>query len=88
MTKRTYAVWWQEGDGPRHAGKAGIGPLHMLLSGNSRGRLALALDDIATVEYGRGELEIVRRRGLPLRVGNLDGPGALLELWDALLRAA
>jgi hypothetical protein len=88
MRRRTYAIWWQEGDGPRHAGKVDVGPLHVLLSGNGRGRLALALGEIAAVEYGGGELEIARREGLPLRVGNLDGPGALLELRDALRRAA
>src|SRR5947207_610949 len=88
MKRRSYAVWWQEGDTRRHAGKADVGPLHMLLSGNGCGRLAVPLDEIAGVDYRRGELEIRPRSGLPLRVGNLDGPGMLLELRDALRRAA
>jgi hypothetical protein len=83
MHRRSYAVWWYEGDGPRHAGKLELGPLHLLLS-NGSARIALALDEIVAVDYERGELRITSRRGPPLRVGNLDGPGVLLELGDAL----
>jgi len=88
MSRRSYAVWWQEGEAPRHAGKLQLGSLHMLLSGNGSGRLALALDDIVAVDYRRGELEIEQRRGPLVRIGNLDGPGVLLELSDALARVA
>jgi hypothetical protein len=42
------------------------------------------LDEIVSVEYARGELEIERRHGTLLRIGNLDGVGALLELGNAL----
>jgi hypothetical protein len=88
MNRGTYAVWWQEGEHPRHAGKLELGTLHVLLSGNGAGRLAVPLDEIASVEYRRGELVVTRRIGERLRIGNLDGPGVLLELSDALGRAA
>jgi hypothetical protein len=84
MRRQSYAIWWTEGAGPRHAGKLELGPLHALLSGNSAGRLALAFDDIVGVEYSRGELTVARRNGPAVRIGNLDGPGVLLELGDAL----
>ena len=84
MRKSTYAVWWQEENGPRHAGKLQLGSLHLLLSGNGSGRVAIPLDEIVEVEYRRDELSIERRDGHVLRIGNLDGPGVLLELSDAL----
>jgi hypothetical protein len=84
MRRRTYAVWWEEDGGPRHAGKLQLGSLHLLLSGNGSGAVALPLDEIVSVEYRRGELKIERRDDVDLRIGNLDGPGALLELSDAL----
>jgi len=74
----------QEDDGPRHAGKLQLGSLHLLLSGNGAGRLALPLDEIVGVDYARGELVVARRTGPKVRIGNLDGPGVLLELSDAL----
>jgi len=84
MRPKTYAVWWQEREGPRHAGKLQLGSLHLLLSGNGAGRVAVPLDEIVGVEYRRGELHLERRQGADLRIGNLDGPGVLLELSDAL----
>jgi hypothetical protein len=84
MRRRSYAIWWTEGTGPRHAGKLEVGPLHALLRGNGAGRLALALDEIVGVDYARGELTVARRNGPAVRIGNLDGPGVLLELSDAL----
>ena len=84
MRRSTYAVWWQEDKGPRHAGKLELGTLHLLLSGNGAGRVAVPLDEIVEVEYHRGELSIERREGGVLHIGNLDGPGVLLELTDAL----
>jgi hypothetical protein len=83
MRGKTYAVWWQEGDGPRHAGKLQLGSLHLLLS-NGSSRIALPVDEIVSVNYRRGELRIERRTGDDIRLGNLDGPGVLLELSDAL----
>jgi hypothetical protein len=88
MRQNSYAVWWQEGERPRHAGKLQLGRLHLLLSGSGSGRTAVALDEIVSVDYRRGELYINRRDGVDLRIGNLDGPGVLLELSDALRRAA
>jgi len=83
MRHKSYAVWWQEGDGSRRAGKLELGRLHLLLS-NASGRTAVPLDQIVSVEYTRGELEIAQRRGALLRIGNLDGIGALLELSEML----
>jgi hypothetical protein len=84
MKRRTYAVWWQEGEGGRHAGKLELGPSHLLLSGSGSGRLAVPLDEIVSAHYSRGELVVERRRNDSIRIGNLDGPGVLLELTDAL----
>jgi hypothetical protein len=84
MNMNGYAVWWQEGENRRHAGKLQLGRLHLLLSGNGSGRLAVPLDQIVGVHYRRGELEIERRGRPHLRIGNLDGLGVLLELSEAL----
>jgi hypothetical protein len=84
MKRRTYAVWWQEGESGRHAGKLELRAFHLLLSGNGSGRLAVPLDEIVSLHYCRGELEVERRHAASIRIGNLDGPGALLELTDAL----
>jgi hypothetical protein len=88
MSGKSYAVWWQEGKGQRRAGKVQLGPIHLLFSGNGSSRLALPLEEIVSTDYRRGELSLVRRLGERVRVGNLDGPGALLELSDALARLA
>jgi hypothetical protein len=84
MPRKTYAVWWQEADGLLHAGKLQLGRLHLLLSGNGSGRVAVPLDQIVSVAHRRGELQITRDGGGDLRIGNLDGPGVLLELSDEL----
>jgi hypothetical protein len=83
MRQRSYAVWWQEDGSARHAGKLQLGHLHLLLS-NGSSRVALALDEIVSVDYRRGELHIERCDGADLHIGNLDGPGALLELCEGL----
>jgi hypothetical protein len=88
MRRRSYAVWWSEGESPRHAGKLELGRLHVLLSGNGSGRVAVAFDEIAGIDYARGVLRVSRRGGAPIRIGSLDAPGALLELVDSLKRAA
>jgi hypothetical protein len=84
MHHGTYAVWWQEVEGLRHAGKLQLGSLHLLLSANDAGSVAVPLDEIVSVDYRRGELRVERRRGRDLVIGYLDGPGVLLELSDAL----
>ena len=86
MRRSSYAVWWNEGDGPRHVGKLERGRLHALLSGNGAKRLAVPLDEITAVEYRRGEILIDRRGSATLRIGSLDAPGALLELAHSLGR--
>jgi hypothetical protein len=84
MAKRTYAIWWHEGDGPRHAGKLELARLHVLLSGNGSARVAVPLDEIRTVGFAGGELTIRRRGGAPICIGSLDALGALREVTDAL----
>jgi hypothetical protein len=88
MRRRSYAIWWKDGEGHRHAGKLEVAPLHVLLSGNGDGRVAVSFDEIVSIEYDRGVLRLDRRGGDPLQIGSLDAPGALLELVDALKRAA
>lgn len=83
--KKTYAVWWKELDGSRHAGKLELRSSDLLLSGNGSGPIAVPLEQIVSVEYLRGELHIERRGSPELRIGNLEGPGVLLELSDALV---
>ncbi|MGB8003514.1 MAG: hypothetical protein WCF27_04540 [Gaiellaceae bacterium] len=88
MRRRSYAIWWKQDDEPRHAGKLELGALHVLLSGNGNGKVAVPLGDIASVDYHRGEIILRLHHGPSIRVGSLDAPGALLELADALRRAA
>jgi hypothetical protein len=84
MRRSSYAVWWREGNGPRHVGKVEIARLHALLSGGNAKRVAVPFDDITAVEYQRGEVRIDRRAAATLCVGTLDAPGALLELTNCL----
>jgi hypothetical protein len=88
MKRRSYAIWWKQGDGPRFAGKLELGDFYLLLSGNGSKRIVIPLDQIVTVEYTGGQLTIHWRLGDPIEIGNLDGPGALLELADSLRVAA
>lgn len=84
MRRSSYAVWWNEGNGPRQVGKFEIARLHALLSANGSTNLAVPLDDITGVEYRRGEVRIDRRGATALRIGSLDAPGVLLELTNRL----
>jgi hypothetical protein len=80
MRRGSYAVWWKEGDGPRHVGKLEVARLHALLSGSGSRRVAVPLDQITAVEWQRGEV-LVTRKGAPvLQIGSLDAPGALREV--------
>ncbi|MFL5944030.1 MAG: hypothetical protein ACJ74D_07890 [Gaiellaceae bacterium] len=88
VQQQTYAVWWEDGDTARCAGKLQLGAFHLLLSGSGSASLTVPLDQIVAVEYLRGELDIQRRDGRSVRIGNLDGVGALLELSHALATAA
>ena len=84
MRRSSYAIWWNEGNGPKNVGKLEIARPHALLSGNGSTRLALSLDDIIGVEYRRGEVHIDRRDASSLRIGSLDAPGTLRELAHSL----
>jgi len=84
MSRRSYAIWWNEGDGPKHVGKLEIARPHAFLSGRGSTGLAVPLDDITAVEYRRGEVRIDRRSAAALRIGSLDAPGILLELTHSL----
>jgi hypothetical protein len=89
MRRRSYAIWWSEDEGPRRTGKLEAAPLHVLLSGNGGGRVAVPFDEIASIEYARGVLRLERHGYAgPIEIGSLDAPGALLELVDSLKRAA
>ena len=84
MPRRSYAIWWNEDNGPKNVGKLEITHPNALLSGNGSTRLALPLADITGVEYRRGEVRIDRRGTTALRIGSLDAPGTLLELAHSL----
>ena len=84
MRRSSYAIWWNEGNGPKHVGKLELVPLHAHFSGNGSRRLAVPLAEITAVEYHRGEVRIDRRGMTPLRIGSLDAPGTLLELAHSL----
>jgi hypothetical protein len=88
MRRQSYAVWWKQGDEPRHAGKFELDPLHVLLSGKNDGTLSVPLGDIVSIDYHRGEVTLSFREDPAIHIGSLDAPGALLELTDALRRAA
>jgi hypothetical protein len=82
MFGRSYAVYWSEGEGPRHSGKVQLGRLHLLLKGGRGARLALARDDIESVDYQGREIHLGRHNQPTVTIGSLDGPGALLELLE------
>jgi hypothetical protein len=84
MRRSSYAIWWNEGDGPKHVGKLEIARPHAFFSGNGSTRLAVPLDDITGVEYRRGEVLIDRKDAAALRIGSLDAPGTLRELAHSL----
>jgi hypothetical protein len=84
MPRRTYAIWWNEGHGPKHVGKLEIARPHAFLSGNGSTTLAVLLADITGVEYRRGEVRVDRRGTTALRIGSLDAPGTLRELAHTL----
>jgi hypothetical protein len=79
---RSYAVYWREGEGPRHTGKVQLGRLHLLLKGGRGARLAVPCEEIESVDYRGREILLARRNQPSVRIGSLDGPGALLELLE------
>ena len=84
MRRRSYAIWWNEDNGPKHVGKLEIAHPHAFLSGNGSTRLEVPLADITGIEYRRGEVRVDRRDRTALRIGSLDAPGTLLELAHSL----
>ena len=84
MRRHSYAIWWNEGDGPKHVGKLEIVRPHAFLSANGSTRLAVPLTEITGVEYRRGEVRVERQGTPTLRIGSLDAPGTLLELAHSL----
>ncbi len=93
----SYAVIWRENDGPLYAGRLDVGERLLRLQGTSRrgqeSRRTIAFDELADVEVdrdrrdrlaGRPAIRIERRRGVPVRVGSVDGRGALAELMNLL----
>ena len=76
MRRRSYAIWWNEGNGPKHVGKLEIARLHALLSGNGSGGVAVLLYQITAVEWQRGEVLVTRKAAPVLQIGSLDAPGA------------
>jgi hypothetical protein len=85
---QTYAVYWNELDGSRFAGRISLGPSFAELDGGNghgrRSRRQIGFDDITSVRYERGLLHVWRRSGAPLRFGSVDRPGALRELCERL----
>jgi len=50
MRRRSYAIWWNEDNGPKHVGKLEIAHPHAFLSGNGSTRLEVPLADITGIE--------------------------------------
>ncbi len=85
---QTYAVYWNDSDGERCAGRVSLGPSFAELNGStSQGQLRslrLGFEEIASVRYQHGRLHLWRRNAAPQRLGSADRPGALRELAERL----
>lgn len=77
MSKRTYAIWWTDGDGARRSGKLELNSSVPFVSG--RGSERIPLDDAESIEYAHGELTVRFPGDRTIRLGSLDAPGALRE---------
>src|SRR5437763_16790129 len=81
---QTSAVYWNDPEGERCAGRVSLGPSFAELDGStSDGQLRslrLGFDEIAAVRYPHGGLHLSRRHAAPLRLGSAAGPGALRAL--------
>jgi hypothetical protein len=88
----SYAVYWNEGEGLRHAGRFELERDHAQLVGQTRNgtrRLVwIFFGEIVSVRYGYGRLRVERRARPALEVGSVDRPGALRELAERLQAAA
>lgn len=85
---QTYAVYWNEPNGERCAGRVSLGRSFAEFEGaTSDGQLRslkIGFDEIASVRYQHGRLHVWRRNGAPVRLGSVDSPGALRELAERL----
>ena len=88
----SYAVYWNEGDGLRHAGRFDLAPGYAELVGQARQGtrelVRILFADIVSVRYRSGRVRVKRRAQPPLEIGSVDAPGALHELADRLQAAA
>ena len=88
----SYAVYWNEGTGARHAGRFDLEAGYAQLVGHTghgtRKLVAIRFADIASVRYRSGRLSVERRAQPPLEIGSVDAPGALHELAVRLQTAA
>jgi hypothetical protein len=88
MHEPTYAVYWEESGGPRYAGRMAFGPCFVELAGSggngSRSKQVIFFDEVAAARYERGRLHVSRHTGAALEIGNVDAPGALLEVAERL----
>src|SRR5204862_446524 len=75
---QTYAVYWNDPEGERCAGRVSLGPSFAELDGGtSDGRLRslrIGFDEIASVRYQHGRLHVWRRTGAPVRLGSAASP--------------
>jgi hypothetical protein len=88
----SYAVYWNEGGGARHAGRFDLEASYAQLVGHTghgtRRLVRILFTDIASVWYGSGRLRVERHAQPSLEIGSVDAPGALHELADRLQAAA
>ena len=84
MRRMTYAVRWQENDGPPFAGGLLLDGAGLWLTGTSA-RRGLMFDDVAELSLERGgqpSLVLVTSEGDRLAIASLQGLGALHEVAD------
>ena len=96
MFQDSYAVLWQEGDGPVSAGKLVLGPSSLCLeTGTGRSRASSQVfryEELATVgnaapanRIRTRPTAIVERSGrAPLAIAAVDGPGSTHEILERL----
>jgi hypothetical protein len=86
--QQSYAVYWNEGNGARYAGRLDLEPGYALLAGRARHGarrlLRVFFADIASIQYASGRIRVERRAEPTLEIGSVDAPGALYEMADRL----
>ena len=93
----SYAVIWREDGGPLFAGRLDVSDEQLRLDGTSgdghASRQTIPFAELSEVDVGRRRdermdgrpsIRLARRHGVPLRLGSVDGRGALAELVDLL----